>query len=396
MTFIEDYFIQLAKHSLTQVRGWIKLSDPVTSQSINVRIPELKLDYTTRTDNTGQAPVEFSADFKLWSPENPRFYNVIITTATDTVTDEIGFRTIEVKGTQILLNGNPIFLKGVNIHEERPIQPARAWTSKDAMILLTWAKEMGCNLVRLAHYPHNEHIVKTAEQMGLMVWDELPAYQHVEFSAPGFMDKMDLMMREMIRRDRNRCGVVIWSLSNETYTDTPDRTNVLVEMTRRCRALDTTRLITSVLSNQSYVNNTFNVWDTLCRHIDFIAVNEYLGWYLPWQGNPSETQWKFVVEKPLVISEFGGEAKYGSNYGPKDEAAFWSEEYQEEIYRKQLQMFAVTPNLVGICPWILVDYRSPVRMHPVYQNGFNRKGLLSEFGEKKKAWFIMEQFYKSR
>jgi len=200
----------------------------------------------------------------------------------------------------------------------------------------------------------------------------------------------------MIRRDRNRCGVVIWSLSNETYADSPERTNVLVELTKRCRNIDSTRLITSVLSNQGYSNHTFNVWDTLCRHVDVIAVNEYLGWYLPWQGEPDQTKWKFVVEKPLIISEFGGEAKFGSNFGPKDEAAFWSEEYQEQIYQNQIKMFGVTPNLVGVCPWILVDFRSPVRMHPVYQGGFNRKGLLSEYGEKKKAWYVMKSFYGNR
>lgn len=272
---------------------------------------------------------------------------------------------------------------------------AKAYSEADAMLLLSWAKEAGCNLVRLAHYPHSEHMVKLAEKMGLMVWDELPVYQHIEFSAAGLPQKMEVMMKEMIRRDRNRCGVVIWSLSNETYSFTPGRDKALIAISQQCRREDSTRLITSVFSNQGYADHTFNVWDTLSRYFDVLSINEYLGWYVPWQGRPADTKWKFVYQMPLIISEFGGEAKYGSNYGPKDEAAYWSEEYQEQIYKDQVEMFRAAPNLVGTCAWILVDYRSIGRMHPVYQNGYNRKGLLSEYGEKKKAWYVLRNFYES-
>lgn len=88
-----------------------------------------------------------------------------------------------------------------------------------------------------------------------------------------------------------------------------------------------------------------------------------------------------------MISEVGGEAKFG-NHGSQDEAAFWNEEYQEKIYRDQIEMFKTTPNLAGVCAWMLVDYHSPGRMHPVYQNGFNRKRLMSEHGEKKGVAYV--------
>ncbi|HEX3079829.1 MAG TPA: glycoside hydrolase family 2 TIM barrel-domain containing protein, partial [Puia sp.] len=215
-TFIEDYFIQLKKHSNAEVLGWIKINGNHGSQNIRIQIPELKVNYSTRSDQDGLAAVHFQAAFKLWSPQTPKLYKVIIQSDTDTVTDDIGFRNIEVRGTKILLNGKPVFLKGVNIHEESPFKAARAWSVKDADTLLRWAKELGCNLVRLAHYPHNENMVRMAEKMGLMVWDEIPVYQNIEFSEPSVPGKMDLMMKEMIRRDRTRCGVIIWSLSNET------------------------------------------------------------------------------------------------------------------------------------------------------------------------------------
>ena len=394
-SFVEDYFIQLKKHSNNEVLGWVRLNGAHAQQAIRIQIPELKLDYKTVSDTSGFALVQFTNNIQLWAPGTPKLYKVIIQSPEDTVTDDIGFRNIEVNGTKIILNGKPVFLKAVNIHEESPLKAARAYSEADAKILLEWAKELGCNLVRLAHYPHNEHMVKLAEKMGLMVWDEIPVYQNIEFAAPGVKQKMELMMKEMIRRDRNRCGVVVWSLSNETSPSLPGRNEALIEISKQCRREDSTRLITSVINDQRYENQTMFVRDTLYQYFDIMAINEYLGWYVPWQGKPADTKWEYVCQKPVFISEFGGEAKYGNQTGAKDEANSWREEYQEQIYRDQIEMFKVIPNLAGVCAWILIDYRSPVRMQPVYQNGYNRKGLLSEKGEKKKAWFILNQFYKS-
>jgi beta-glucuronidase len=393
-SFIEDYFIQLKKHSVNEVLGWIKINGSILSQKVSVKIPELGIDYKTKSNNEGLADVNFHSKFKLWSPENPKLYNVIIQSETDTIVDNIGFRSIETKGAKILLNGKPIFLKGVNIHEENPFRAARAFSESDALVLLTWSKELGCNFVRLAHYPHNEYMVKLAEKMGIMVWDEIPVYQHIEFSTPGVTDKITLMMKEMIRRDRNRCCVVIWSISNETYDSTPNRTNALIDISKQCRQLDSTRLVTSAISSQGYESNTFNVWDPLYPYFDIMSINEYLGWYSPWQGRPRDVKWKLICsDKPIIISEFGGEALYGSNSGPKDEAASWSEEYQEQIYKDQVEMLSAVPNLCGVCPWLLADYRSLGRMHPVYQQGWNRKGLVSDRGDKKKAWSILKTYY---
>jgi len=232
--------------------------------------------------------------------------------------------------------------------------------------------------------------------MGIMVWDEIPVYQHIEFSTPVVSGKMSSMLQEMIKRDRNRCGVIIWSLANETYTTTPGRDKALIDISKECRLLDSTRLITTVTCNQGYENNNVNVWDPIFNYFDIISVNEYMGWYAPWQGKPEDTTWKLVnYDKPVILSEFGGEALYGSKVGPTDEANSWSEEYQEQIYKDQTEMFKNVPNLAGLCPWILADFRSLSRLQPVYQNGWNRKGLLSDKGEKKKAWNIMKKYYDS-
>jgi beta-glucuronidase len=392
-TFISDYFIQLGQHSFNEVQGWIKMDGINHSQNITIKIPELKVNYKIRSDNEGLAEIKFDANFKLWSPENPKLYKVIIQSETDTINDEIGFRNIATEGSKILLNGKQIFLKGINVHEENPLRAARAYSESDALLLLNWAKELGCNIVRLAHYPHNEHMIIAAEKMGIMVWDEIPVYQQIEFSARGVTDKMDRMMQEMVNRDKNRCGVIIWSLSNETNSSR-DRDKALIELSDKCRQLDSTRLITSVINDENYSNNVMDVWDTLYRHFDLISLNEYLGWYVPWQGSANKVKWNFIChDKPVLITEFGGEALYGNNSGPKDEASSWSEDYQAQIYRDQIAMFGTMTELSGVFPWLLADYRSPIRMHPLYQKGWNRKGLVSDRGEKKKAWYVLKDYY---
>jgi beta-glucuronidase len=393
-TFIDDYFIQLKKGSKNEVDGWVKLNGQQKSQNISISLPEIKKEFFVRTDSNGFAKVNFSADFELWTPEKPKLYQVVIEAETDTITDRIGFRTIETKGTKVLLNGNEVFLKAVNIHEENPFKKARAATIDDNKILLEWAKELGCNMVRLSHYPHNEMMVRIAEELGLMVWSEIPVYQHINFENSKTVDLMNNMLKEMICRDKNRCAVIVWSVSNETYSsEARDKANI--EMAAICRKMDAARLVSAAFSNQSYRNNSFEVWDTLVCNFDIISINEYIGWYVPWQGEPDKVQWNLPCNKPLFISEFGGESHYGSNHGPKNMAAYWSDEYLENIYKSQVEMFKNMSNLAGVCPWILVDYRSTSRLHPVYQSGWNRKGLISENGEKKPAWYVMNKFYKS-
>jgi len=396
-TYIEDYSIQLIKGSRKEVKGWIKLNGVNREQTVKIQIPELGLAYSAKSDRMGLAKLHFTGAFKLWSLENPKRYRVSVESETDSINDEIGFRNVEVAGSRVLLNGKVVFLKGINIHEENPYKGARAFSKEDAILLLNQAKALGCNMVRLVHYPHNEHIINEAEKMGLMVWSELPVYQHIEFSDTAVVSKMDLMLKEMIRRDRNRCNVVIWSLSNETYDGTPNRTKALATLTQVCRQLDSTRLITHVTNSQSYNNNSFKVVDSLYKYADIISINEYIGWYMPWQGKPENVSWKMAFPgKPVFISEFGGEALFGNVSGAADEAASWREEYQQQIYINQLKMFNTIPNLCGVAPWLLFDYRSLGRMHPVYQKGYNRKGLLSEKGEKKLAWYTMEQYYKRK
>src|SRR3984893_3014685 len=127
-TFVQNYFVQLEKGSTAQVAGWVQLNGPKVQQNVTIRIPETGLTKTFATNSVGRAEFSFSAGLTLWTPENPKLYTVEIASETEQVTDRIGFRSVEVRGTDILLNGKPVFLRGISIHEEAPTRAGRSWT----------------------------------------------------------------------------------------------------------------------------------------------------------------------------------------------------------------------------------------------------------------------------
>ncbi|AOC95465.1 Beta-glucuronidase [Flavobacterium anhuiense] len=391
-TYIEDYLVQLDKKEKGKISGWIKLNSETANQSVSVSIPELKIKKNITTDAKGTAYFEIKANPVLWTPEKPKLYEVTISKADENIADQIGFRTIETKGKEILLNGKKVFLRGISIHEEAPFRSGRAWSEDDAITLLNWAKELGCNYVRLAHYPHNENMVKQAEKMGLMIWSEVPVYWTISWTNPDTYANAEHQLHDMIYRDKNRCGIVIWSIANETpHGD--DRDIFLSKLAKYARTQDNTRLISMAMEVTKSPNNINTLHDNMNEFVDIVSFNQYLGWYRGTNESCKDMQWVIPYNKPVIISEFGGEALQG-RHGDKKER--WNEEYQEELYIQNTQMFNRIEGLAGVSPWILVDFRSPRRQLPNIQDFFNRKGLISDQGIKKKAFYVMKDWYKQK
>jgi len=389
-TFVHDYLIQLAKGSRNRVSGWVKLSGDKLKQRITIRIPEAGITKTFATDGNGFAAIDFNADLKLWFPENPKLYEVVVEAETDQVRDQIGFRSLETKGTDILLNGRPIFLRGICIHEEAPLRGGRAYSREDARTLLGWAKELGANFVRLAHYPHNEFMVREADRMGIMVWSEIPVYWTIQWENPATFENARSQLTEMIARDKNRAAVVIWSVANETPLSDA-RLSFLKNLISHARSLDATRLLSAAMERHYLDATTQMIDDPLGEYLDVLGCNEYVGWYDGLPEKADRLEWKSKYQKPLVMSEFGGDALYNHHGDPLTR---WTEEYQENLYRHQLAMLKKIPFLRGTSPWILTDFRSPRRPLPGIQDYWNRKGLISDRGEKKKAFYVMQEWYR--
>ena len=389
-TFVHDYLIQLAKGSRNRVSGWVKLTGDKLKQRITIRIPEAGISKSFATDANGFAAIDFNADLRLWSTENPKLYDVTIEAETDQVRDQIGFRSVETKGTEILLNGRPIFLRGICIHEEAPLRGGRAYSREDAVTLLGWAKELGANFVRLAHYPHNEYTIREADRMGIMVWSEIPVYWTIQWENPATLENARNQLTEMIARDKNRAAVVIWSVANETPLSDA-RLSFLKNLISHARSLDATRLLSAAMERHYLNATTQMIDDPLGEYLDVLGCNEYVGWYDGLPEKADRLEWKSKYQKPLVMSEFGGDALYGHHGDP---LMRWTEEYQEDLYRHQLAMLKKIPFLRGTSPWILTDFRSPRRPLPGIQDYWNRKGLISNRGEKKKAFYVMQEWYR--
>ncbi len=390
-TFIQDYTVQLARGSQSEIAGWVRLNAAQGAQKIKLEIPEAGIRETLTSDEEGRATFHFTAKLELWSPTHPKLYDVALSSGEDVIHDQIGFRTIEVQGANILLNGKPIFLRGISMHEEAPFREGRAFSAEDAQTLLGWVKELGCNFVRFAHYPHSENEIRLADRLGLMVWSEIPVYWDVDWANPATLANAEAQLRDEIARDHNRAAVIVWSVANETPVK-PERLTFLTQLVKDARELDSTRLITSALNHTENTGaDERTLSDPLGDVLDVIGLNEYLGWYGGRPEDADRMQWKMKWTKPLIVSEFGGGAVYGRH---SDADEIWTEEYQDKLYQHQLGMVERMPNLAGMTPWVLMDFRSPLRMLPGVQDYHNRKGLISDRGQRKLAFYTLQKFYK--
>lgn len=395
--YIADYFVRLEKGKKDVIALSVSLSEAVAGKKITVKIPELKVNCEMTTDALGKAEASVKVrSLQRWSPESPKLYNIEIASPDDKVTESIGFRNIDTRGTKVFLNDKEIFLRSISFHEEIPQRMGRAFSPADADMLLSEARALGVNTIRLAHYPQNEYIVRKAEQMGFMLWEEIPVWQSIDFTNDVTMGKARTMFDEMLQRDKNRCAVSMWGVANETRPSEA-RNAFLTRLVSDGRAKDNTRLYVAAFDIVYYQRDKdlFTMEDSFPEQLDLIGVNKYMGWYAPWPKDPKDCHWQVCPDKPLLITEFGGEALYGQS-GDETVASSWSEDYQAKLYRDNIRMFENIPNLCGVSPWILFDFRSPFRFHPANQDGWNRKGLVSDQGMRKKAWYIMRDYYRSK
>lgn len=394
-TFIEDYRLQMDKNDAHLLTGYVQLNGAnKANQKVTINIPELKLNKTVTTDAQGHANLSIPIKrLETWSDTDPKLYEVRFGAGEDQVTDHIGFRQITTKGSDILLNGKKVFLKGISIHEENPLRGGRAHSIEDAQLLLGWAKELGCNFVRLAHYPHNENMVRLADKMGIMVWEENPVYWTIQWSNPETYAKAEGQLKEEISRDKNRASVIIWSMANET-PQSQERFDFLSKLAQTARSMDNSRLISAALEDHGKADdpNIQIVEDKFAQVVDILSFNQYYGWYGGDVDNIKNIRWDIDIDKPVIISEFGAGALQGYH---ADEMTRWSEEFQDLLYRETLPVLAKIPQLSGITPWILTDFHSPRRMLVPIQNGWNRKGLIGPTGDKKMAFYTLQKFYKN-
>ena len=444
--FITNAHVSLAKQrdsiQVTVYTDGFNAGDTVT-----VAIPELDVDAKGSIDSEGVAMWDIDVTPELWSPESPRLYDITYQAGEDRVSDRVGFRTIETQGTTVLLNGKPVRFKGISTHEEPIGRDGAAYSRADMHTLFTEAKALGANFVRAAHYPYSRYAAQVADEVGLLLWEEVPIYWNIAWETPETMAIARDQVERLVTRDWSRASVVIWSVANETPYSEP-RMRFLGQLINDVRALDADRLVSAALlgdvgrvlkevstylavygqdnaevpeseravfaqilakagADAPSVGTGFDlvIDDPLGELVDIVSYNEYFGWYYaraiaPALGVSEKTVRKLILQimrnstisaafdKPIHISEFGAGAKAG-----KRGVGVWTEDYQAEVYRAQTAMLANSPQVQGMTPWILKDFRAMLRTLGGIQDYRNRKGLIDENGRRKQAFYVLRNFY---
>lgn len=393
-TFIADYWIRLDANGRIAADISFDGKD-AAGMPASLRIAELGLSIDLVADGAGRASARIEAPHGVerWSPERPKLYEVEITAGGETVRDRIGFRSVSATRKDILLNGESVFLRGVSMHEESVgATPLRYLGEEGARRQLSIIKgELHGNFVRLAHYPHAEETLRVADEIGLMAWSEIPIYWDIDFDDAETLANARAMLCDNIMRDRNRASIIIWSVANETPLGDA-RNRFLETLIADARRLGPDRLVAFASHQNRQQGGVVTIDDPLAEKVDLLAANYYGGWYGGDLSDLASLRWDRRVEKPMIFSEFGAGALAGLS-DPADRRMF-SVDYQADYYEATIGMAKAIPFLRGASPWVLKDFRSPRRFHPVYQQYWNRKGLLSPSGEKKPAFFILRDWYR--
>ncbi len=389
-TFIRDAWLQLDSDG-SAIIGEIVLEGPESAnRTVTVRLPELGVGSRLITDEFGQAAVRFAADPERWHPGHPRLYRVEWQLGDETLVDEIGFRTVAVDGHHIVVNGEPTHLSGIALHAEAPTEARRAHGAADASTLLDWVEDLGANFVRLAHYQHDEAMVRECDRRGVLAWCELPVYWSIAFDNDSTYDNAEEQLEELIVRDRSRASVILWSVANETMPGEA-RNHFLEGLIDAARRLDPTRLVTAALFTMPNREHHYVLDDPLSHHVDVIGINSYIGWYYGDRKTFRTASWENPNGKPAIFTEFGAGARQGHR-GTKDD--IWTEEFQVDVLEGNFEMLSRLDWVAGTSPWILKDFRSPKRVLPGIQDGFNRKGLVSDRGVRKASFETVRAHYR--
>ena len=317
-------------------------------------------------------------DAILWSPEAPHLYDLVVDlerggTAFDRYSLRIGIRTMAVDGDRLLLNGQPIYLRGFGRHEDFPVTGrglVPAVIVKD-FALMKW---MGANSFRTTHYPYSEEMMNLADRLGFLVIDETPAVG-LFFAEAGLERRLALCRQyteELIARDKNHPSVVMWSLANEPHSRRPEAKAFFRNLYELARSLDSTRPIT-VVSHVGVAEESFEFLDVLC-------LNRYYGWYT--QSGQLEAALPLLSEeldalhnrfhKPLIVTEFGADAIPGHHAQPPE---MFSEEFQAELLSRYIELFKTKPYIVGEHIWNLCDFKTSQSTHRA--GSLNLKGIFT-------------------
>ncbi len=351
-----------------------------------------RVPLTVRGEMTVEIPRQTLSQVDVWDCGHPNLYMFRFALAEDDLQERLGFRNVGVERGRLLLNGQPVNLKGVNRHEDHP-----EWgfaiplhlMKKDLDII----KMLGCNTVRGSHYPNHPVFLDLLDEEGILFWEEIPMWG---FPEPALADPLTLqrglrMHEAMVRRDIHHPAIILWGLHNEVDTRTQTAFDLTQAFAERIKSLDTSRPLT-------YATN--RPLDDICLSlVDIISVNKYFGWY---EG--SKEDWaEFLTDlkeklrqdgltgMPIIISEFGAGAIYGDS---TFEAPKWTEDFQTDYLAYTLALFADDADVIGSYVWQYCDIRTAKELDLGRPRSFNNKGIVNEYRKPKQAFWKVQELYR--
>lgn len=366
--------------------------------------PECSVDVLDQKGNKVSSHKGFSGDITvtnatLWWPfttnPNPGYQYTLRVSLTNSekVIDvyylKVGIRTIEVKGTQFLINGKPFYFRGFGKHEDANIRGK----GLDLPLIIkdfNLIKWIGANSFRTSHYPYSEEMMDEADAQGIVVINECPAATLNGFGDTLLQQHL-VTLRELIQRDKNRPSVVMWSIANEPESSDAKANEYFKKVAAETRRLDSTRPISGAI-------NAGHNSDHMSQYLDVLMINRYYAWYSD-AGFPQVIQKQVAVEfdnwftthkKPLMISEYGADTIPGLHQDPP---FIFSEDYQSEFlyeYHKAFDQLIAKGYFIGEHIWNFADFMTNEQITRVIGN---KKGIFTRERQPKAAARILRCRY---
>lgn len=333
-------------------------------------------------------------DIERWSIADPTLYTVTARVGEDELRDRIGFREISIDGHDILLNGEPLEIRGVNRHEDHPdwghAQPRRI-QERDLEII----QNAGLNTIRTAHYPAHPRLLDYCDEKGLLVIEEVPNYHWdtEDYDSGTLVDRIERCLADTIDRDRHHPSILAWSVGNECTTSEERVTEVHERLVALAHDADESRPVT-------YAEN-LPMQAVQLDLGDFVCVNDYPGWYgddwppsglTIWDGD----EWEETLDEiraeypdpPIVVTEFGAGGVEGER---TFEGQKWSESYQAEIVRESIETFEDREDVAGFSVWQYCDIRTTEDRFHYRPRSKNNKGLVGEYRRPKESYYAITE-----
>lgn len=318
-------------------------------------------------------------DVRLWSPGDPQLYRVRLAFAGDDLIDRTGFRELKVAGREVLLNGEPVQILGVNRHEDHP-EWGFALPQRLMLRDLDLANDLGANAIRGAHYPNDQRMLDLCDERGILFMEEIPlwGFSREQMARDVIGDRASAMLWAMIDRDVNHPCIWAWSVLSECATHTPEGRMMVERLVETAREADPTRPVT--------FSSGSNLEDICFDLVDIVCVNAGHGSDRPALALPEllDRIRAKIGDRPLIVSEFGAGATPGRATLEGD--APWSEEHQRRVLTGCIAHLLSRDHLLGFYIWQLFDTRSDAASAGQCPRGYDKHGLLDEYRRPKLAY----------